>query len=68
MSLSIEDQHRNARKLCMEAEQLLQKTVVSPLDEQKQCLAQAKSALDSIKGLLVRGKKIKIWTFFTGLN
>jgi hypothetical protein len=42
----------------MEAEQLLQKTVVSPLEEQKQYLTQAKAALDSIKSLLVSASHI----------
>uniref|UniRef100_A0A7S0VN98 Membrin n=1 Tax=Hemiselmis tepida TaxID=464990 RepID=A0A7S0VN98_9CRYP len=54
MSLSLEDQHRNARKVCMEAENLLVQAAspASAPEAQSEAVAGARTALDQAKGLL----------------
>mmetsp|Transcript_38945 Transcript_38945/g.90841 ORF Transcript_38945/g.90841 Transcript_38945/m.90841 type:complete len:218 (-) Transcript_38945:130-783(-) len=54
MSLSLDDQLRNARKVCMEAEHLLQQAAspASAPDAQSEAAAGARTALDQAKGLL----------------
>jgi len=54
MSLSLEEQHRNARKVCMEAEHLLQQasSPASAPQEQSSAVTDARKALDQAKGLL----------------
>ena len=52
MSLGIEEQSRNARKLCMAAEQLLSQAASAPGKDALDALEDCKGKLDTVQGLL----------------